>query len=141
MDSRLKNLNRYVQRMADVKINYHPQRRKAVLIFNDVRHDIYKDPIKEEEGRVNKNVILRKNPDMMYVQSLFFDELLEDTDKIPWTVELTVTNLYRFPKNDDSILIYENGKEYIYSITSVKPINRDVPVVLLLLIYPERKDV
>lgn len=126
--------------MADIKIDRHPQKKKATIIFNDTRLDIYNDAIREEECRVEKNVIVRKNPDMMFVQSMFYNELIEDTDKIPWVVDVTITNLPRLPKNDDMLLITDNGKEYLYSISSVKPINRDTPVVLVMLVYPERTE-
>lgn len=140
MDIRLNRLNKFVLRMADIKINRHPQRKKATIIFNDTRLDIYNDAIREEECRVEKNVIVRKNPDMMFVQSMFYNELIEDTDKLPWVVDVTITNLPRLPKNDDMLLITDNGKEYLYSISSVKPINRDTPVVLVMLVYPERTE-
>lgn len=138
MDLRIKRLNRFSLKLADIKVTHHPQRKKVDVIFNDVVTDIYGDSTHDEEFRCEKWAIVRKTPDMAYVQSVFYEDLLEDVDSIPWVVILTVSKLPRQPKQDDHIIIKDDDGSKIYTISKVKPINRDVPVIFQLLIYPER---
>lgn len=142
MELRVNAISNFTRRMADIRIAHHPLRTKVDLIFNYVKRDVYQDSSLEEEARVEKLCILRKNPDLLYVQDLFMDELVEDTDQLPWTMLITTTGLPRLPKNDDQIVLRElvnyEVKVNLYTISAVKPINRNRPVVLECLIYPER---
>lgn len=142
MEIRVKTVSDFTRRMADIRIAYHPLKVQFDLVFNYIKRDIYQDSALQEENRVQKSGILRKNPDLAYVQDLFYDVLTEDLDKMPWTLLLTTTDLPRLPKNDDQIVIQEiindEAKIIVYNIAAVKPINRDRPVVLECLIYPER---
>ena len=107
MELRVNALRNFTRRMADIRIAHHPLRTKVQVVFNYVKRDVYQDSSIEEESRVDKFCILRKNPDLQYVQDLFMDELVEDIDVLPWTMLLTTTGLRRKPKNDDQIVLTE----------------------------------
>lgn len=128
-------LNWFVSGMLDIQFERYPFSQKVDIVFNDVERDHYQDPILVESSRVNKWAIVRKNPDMNFVQQ-FGDELLEDYQKEPWAVGFTVTDLPRNPRQDDNIII--GGERFIVSV--VKPLNRSVDKVLWALVYPERND-
>lgn len=126
-------LNKYILGMADLQIVRNPLSSEAVLILNETRRDIYQDAIALEVDRVKKHVVIKKNLDMSYVQELG-DVLLEDSDQIPWLVSMTISDLPRIPRMDDQLLV-EGIK---YTISFVRPLNRSLSSVVILLIYPER---
>ena len=74
---------------------------------------------------------------MEYVQDLFNGELLIDNDdQIPWLVVMTKTGLPRLLNQDDQIVIDGNK----YTISVVRPTNRNSDSVFDCIIYPERTD-
>ncbi len=91
-------MTNYAARMADISLSRHPLCRDLIFIFNAVETDIYKDTNTIEEARIFKQAIVRKNPDMMYVQEVYSDLLMEDSDKLPWLVLVTMTGLARIPR-------------------------------------------
>ena len=130
-------LERYTARMADIRISRHPLRRTILFIVNHTEFDMYNDSRVVETCRVLKQAIVKKNPDMYYVQENFgADVLVEDGDKIPWVITMTCLGLPRLPMLDDRIWL--DG--IIYSVSAVKPVNRDNRGVLEVMVYPERVD-
>lgn len=132
---RLSQLDRYAARIADIQLERNPLASEVMLIFNLKVRDQYQDTIVSEDLRIKKRAMVSKNVDMNYVQQ--FDEAIlleDDTDKIPWIVSMTTTQCPRIPSMDDNIII-EGIK---YSISMVKPANRNINSLILLLIYPER---
>lgn len=128
-------IERYTARMADIKISRHPLRRTMLFIVNETEFDMYNDSHTVERCRVLKSAIVKKNPDMYYVQENFgADVLVEDGDKIPWVITMTCLGLPRLPMLDDRVWL--DG--VIYSVSAVKPINRDNRGVIELMVYPER---
>ena len=106
------------------------------MIFNKVQRDHYQDSITTEEGRVKKRAIVKKDPDMSYVQQLGDVLLEDDDDHIPWVVSMSMTNLIRIPRTDDQVLI--DGVRYYVSY--VKPVNRSIDSIVNISIYPDRND-
>lgn len=137
MDARLSALEQYTAKMADVRISRHPLRRDCIFIVNCTEFDIYQDGHSHEEARVLKQCIVKKNPDMFYVQESFGDDaMVQDGDIIPWVIYMSCTGLPRLPMLDDRFLL--DG--LVYSVSAVKPINRDSQGVIECLVYPERRD-
>lgn len=136
MDRRIKILNNFAAGMADLKLSRDPLSSEVIVIFNELVFDQYQDPVSCETHRVKKLAKVSKNVDMTYVQELG-DVLLNDSiDEIPWFVALTITDLPRIPKIADYVLI--DGLKY--SVSVVKPMNRSLDSLLLLIVYPERSD-
>lgn len=133
MERQLGLLSKYYAGMTDLNFSHNPLSQECIFIVNDIEYDQYQDAVKVERCRVKKRCLVKKNPDMYYVQE-FNDELIEDTDEIPWIVSITITDLKEKPKASDQILI--NGLKY--TISKVKPINRNVEAVFNCLVYPER---
>lgn len=134
MSLQLSRLDRYAAGMAEIQLNHNPLSQEIEVIFNDVVRDHYQDAHVVSDTRVKKQAVVKKNVDMNYVQELGGDLLLEDIDSLPWVVSLTILDLPRIPKMDDSILI--DG--IIYTISMVKPSNRNLQSILNLFVYPER---
>lgn len=135
MDERLKILNRFVTGIVDINITRNPLHSEVSVVFNDAVLDQYQDSIVKESCRVKKYALVRKNVDMSYVQELG-DILLEDTDQLPWMVGMSMTGLPRIPKFNDYIIL-DNVK---YTISAVKPFNRQIDSIIWCFIYPERTD-
>ena len=94
-------LERYTARMADIRISRHPLRRTILFIVNHTEFDMYNDSRVVETCRVLKQAIVKKNPDMYYVQENFgADVLVEDGDKLPWVITMTCLGLPRLPMLD-----------------------------------------
>ena len=122
--------------MADITISRSQSSREVIFIFNEVERDHYQDATIKEVGRFKKQVLVKKNTDMNFVQFFDVPEFLEDSDKIPWVVNFTETDLPRAPRADDQILL-EGVK---YTISMVSPVNREIPSILSALVYPERSE-
>lgn len=134
---RLNALTLFAARMADIRISRHPLRSDCFFMVNKTEFDIYQDGTSFEVARIFKQVIVKKNPDMFYVQESFGDDaLVEDGDLIPWVVNMTCLGLPRLPMLDDRFLI--DGM--VYSVSAVKPVNRNSQGILECLVYPERRD-
>lgn len=114
-----------------------PLRSEVIVMFNEVIRDQYQDVVSTEIIRVKKWGVVSKSVDLDYVQQLGGDILVEDTDSLPWAISMTLTDLPRIPKMDDQVLI--EGKKY--TISAVRPMNRDLPSVIVLFVYPERSTV
>ena len=137
-DIRLSALELYQARMADVVLSRHPLRRDALVCIQQTHFDIYQDGSSEELVRVLKSCVFKKAPDLYYVQEGFGDSLLvEDVGNLPWMVMLTCLGLPRIPMTDDKMII--EGK--VYTVSAVRPTNREVQGVLECAVYPERVDV
>lgn len=137
VDFRLSAIERFQARMADIRISRHPQHRDCLFIVNNTEFDIYQDSTSEESIRVLKQVVVQKNPDLSYVQESFgADALVDDGEKVPWVVNMTCLGLPRLPMVDDRFII--DG--VTYSVSRVKPSNRDMRGLLECLVYPERTD-
>lgn len=129
-------MNRFASGMAEIVLTRTMLSREVILVYNVVTRDHYQDPVTVEEGRYKKLAMIKKTMDMQYVQELLGPEFLEDSlDQIPWLVNLTYEFLPRIPRMDDQILI----EGILYSISAVKPMNRDLESLITLFIYPERK--
>ncbi len=133
MDERIAHLNKFAAGIADLNIAHNPCHSEIAVVFNDVVLDQYQDSVVKETQRVNKLAVVSKNPDMSYVQELG-DVLLEDTDQLPWLISLTITGLPRIPRFNDCVII--DGVKY--TISKVKPMNRNLQSLLILMVYPER---
>lgn len=121
--------------MTDINYEHNPLSLECIYIVNDSVYDQYQDMVRIEKDRIKKRCIVKKNPEMYYVQE-FGEELLEDTDEIPWIVSITATGLPSKPKAYDQLLI--QGVKY--TISKVKPVNRNVEAVFCCVVYPERSE-
>lgn len=129
-------LNYFASSMVDLQLDRNPLSQEVIMIFNKVQRDHYQDSITTEEGRVKKRAIVKKDPDMSYVQQLGDVLLEDDDDHIPWVVSMSMTNLIRIPRTDDQVLI--DGVRYYVSY--VKPVNRSIDSIVNISIYPDRND-
>ena len=112
----------------------NPLHKSVTVIFNSIDRDQYNDARVVEESRQTKVALVEKD-DQHFIQFFDIDDLLEDTDK-PWTVTLSVTDLPRLPRTDDRFLI----EGLLYTVSQVKPINREMPSIVKCLVYPERNE-
>lgn len=134
-DIRLSRLELFQARMGDIRISRHPLRQDVLFMVKDTEFDIYQDGSSVELVRVYKEAIVRRSVDMYYVQEAFgADVLVEDGDKLPWVVCLTCLGLPRLPMLKDQFLI--GGM--LYTVSAVRPVNRDARAILECLVYPER---
>lgn len=124
----------YAVGMFDIMTPRNPLHKSVTVIFNSINRDQYNDARVIEESRQTKVALVEKD-DQHFIQFFDIEELLEDTDK-PWTVTLSITDLPRLPRTDDRMLI--DG--LLYTVSQVKPINREMPSVVKCLIYPERNE-
>ena len=135
-EKRVKHLNRFSCGMADIQILRNPLSLEVIVVFNDISYNHYQDSQICESERVKKIAVVKKNPEMSYVQELGDVLLEDDPDKIPWIVSMTTTGLSRIPKFNDHVVI-EGIK---YTISKVKPVNRNIDSLINIFIYPERND-
>lgn len=127
-------LNNFTSGMMDIQLPRNPLASEVILIFNESVRDHYQDVIVTEDCRIKKLALVKKDPDMNYVQQEM-DELLEDNiEQLPWLVKLTMTDLPRRPRAEDQILI----EGLRYNISYVKPLNRSLDNIVLLTVYPDR---
>ena len=136
-EARVALLERFAWGMADIRVSRHPLRRDVLVVLNEVEKDRFQDTDTVERGRVYKQAIVRKNPDMHYLQDSFgADLLVEDGDILPWLISFTMTGLPRLPHLDDYIIV--DGIKY--AVAMVKPMNRDLGGLVQCMIYPERSE-
>ena len=131
----LQPLNEFASGMADLQLDRNPLAQEVIVIFNSVTRDHYQDSILQEECRIKKMAVVKKDTDMDYVQQLG-DLLLEDEDSIPWIVSMTKTGFPRALRLDDQILI--DGLRY--TISATRPANRSIDSIVNVSIYPDRTD-
>lgn len=142
-DLRVTHLNDFAMQMSETKIIWHPLRTEVIVSLSSKTYDQYQDAVTVETQRIKKFCILRKNPDIDFVQTIGgeFDVLADednvDNVKLPWVVVLTMLNLPRLIVSDDYMII--DG--YKYAVSVVKPVNRFRQSVLDCLIYPERTNI
>lgn len=135
-DIRNTMLTCFEEGMAEIRLSRHQLRSNVIVSLRDTDTDIYMDAVESrEECRVNKVALVNKSPDMDYVQEMF-DELSMPDDILPFTVALTRSGLPRNPHINDYIIV--DGR--IYVVSKVRPTNRDLGRVLLLLVYPMRDE-
>lgn len=132
MDSFLSASARYMVGMTDVRISRNPLRKEAIIILNDVEIDQYSDKYVKEIARVKKPIIVKQNPDALFIQE--DEDVIAEEDSDPWIAVFTITGLTRAPKSGDRLVFNENT----YVISAVKPTNRDVPVVFDCYVHPDR---
>lgn len=137
-DLRVKQVNKFTSKIVDKQISRHPLKSLVILIYNETEYDIYRDATPVESERINKLAIVEKDKDFFYVQEWIGDEVvfLDDEEKSPWLITMTITGLPRVPKQDDCLII--EGRKH--TITKVKPINKSIQSVITILTYPERTD-
>ena len=135
MDRRLRNLNNFTAGMLDINLSRNPLAEEAMFIFNTVTRDHYQDAVIVEEFRYKKVVLVKKDVDLHYLQE-WGENLVEDVDSLPWVISFTSTGLPRIPRMDDQIVV--GGRKYTISL--VKPTNRQIESVLLAMVYPERSE-
>lgn len=135
LDKRINHLNKFRVGMADIAMHFSAIAQSVTVIFMKKTRDVYNDTSVEEEFRVEKRAVVSKSPDMNYVQDLF-DVLLEEEDKQPWLVKLTISSLPRLINHDDRIVIAGQT----YSVSLVSPINRLNDGIQKILVYPERSE-
>lgn len=130
-------LNNFTSMMMDVQIPRNPLASEVILVFNDSIRDQYQDVIVKETSRVKKLAIVKKDPDMMYVQQET-DILLEDNiDKIPWLIKFTMTDLPRRPRAEDQVVV----EGLRYNVSYAQPLNRSLNNIMVLTVYPDRSDI
>lgn len=142
-------LNNYAVEMAELNLSRNPVSTEVILVLCDQSRDHYRDAVSNENYRVKKKVIVKKETDLNYVQFNQFDMLMEDTKNLPWTVSMTIKDVKRYeydeescddllvdsiPHADDQILM--DGR--LYTISMVFPSNRFLDGIVNCLIYPER---
>lgn len=137
-DSRTNQVNKFTAKIVDKQISRHPLRDNVIIVYNETDYDIYRDATSVETGRTNKLAIVEKDKDRFYVQEWEGDEpeFLEEDDRSPWMITMTMTGLERTPKQDDFIII--EGRKH--TISRVKPIHIKVKSVITVLSYPEKND-
>jgi len=135
MDARKQYMNRFASGMAEIVLSRTMLSREVIIVFNEITRDHYQDATITEIGRFKKLAMIKKTLDMQYVQEILGPELLEDNlGQIPWVVNLTTENMPRVPRMDDQVII----EGIRYTISVVKPMNRDLESLISLFIYPER---
>lgn len=134
-DQRVSHLNKFRTGMADIALEHNALAQQVQVHFMSKVKDIYSDTSNELQQIVDKRAIISKNPDMAYVQDLF-DEIVEEDEKMPWLVKMTITDLPRLINHDDRITI--GG--ILYSVSKASPINRLNDGLLKILVYPERTE-
>lgn len=130
------NLARFTAQMADIRISHHPLKRALLFILNETEFDIYQDSHTVERWRLLKDGIVQKKADLFYVQENFGADVLVNDTGDPWVITCTCLGFPRLPMLDDRVLL----EGLVYSVSAVKPTNRDSRGVLELLVYPERTD-
>ena len=98
--------------------------------------DLYNDAHVVQYHNYDKKAIVKKNVSLCYVQEAFEDILQEDNLEVPWIFILTVTGLPRKVQSEDKILL----EGVLYTVSRVRPVNRETAGVLQCLCYPERTD-
>lgn len=127
--------DRYAVGWFDRMTPRNPLHKSCAVVFNDVTRDHYGDARAVETSRVFKVCMFEKT-DQEYVQ--FFDtDLLVEENNEPWVCTLSLTDLPRHPRTDDRVVC--DGQYYTISV--VKPINREMPSIVKMLCYPERDEV
>lgn len=134
-DKRVNHLNKFRVGMADIAMQFNAIAQQVTVIFMKKITDVYNDTSVEEESRVEKRAVVSKSPDMNYVQDLF-DTLVEEEEKQPWLIKLTISKLPRLINHDDRIIIAGE----VYSVSMASPINRLNDGIQKVLVYPERSD-
>lgn len=131
----LNKLDQYNGRIADLVVSRNPLRDEGWFIFNDEELDQYRDASHIHKSYKRKLVIFNKTPDLEYVQEIGGDTLeLDALDQLPYILMCTITDLPRIPKANDQFYC----DNVLYTISMVKPANRDSQHLIKCLVYPER---
>jgi len=137
VDSRVKQINKFISGIVDRQIVLHPLRSNIIIIFNETVYDIYRDATSVEADRVNKLAIVEKDKDIFYIQEWLDEpEFLDAEGLSPWVITMSLKGLPRVPKQDDHIVI--DGRKH--TVHRVKPINKRIESVISVLTYPEREN-
>lgn len=121
--------------MTEIKIHRHPLKSVVLICLCKVTRDHYGDTSSVVEQTVTKEVILQKNPDLMYINATI-GELLDDGDELPWIMILTLKDLPRTLRLGD----YVRLDDLIYKVSGVRPVNRENPNVIQCFLHPKRED-
>lgn len=132
-DRKLQIHDKWISEMFDRTISRNPLHRNIVIIENEILRDQYQDSFVQESGRFLKNASVKK-ASQNFTQFFEIDELSEDITDTPWEFTFTQTGLTRIPRTDDRILM--GG--ILYTISKVKPFNRETPTLVTALAYTER---
>lgn len=132
MEERLKALSSFSQGLSDIRISRHPGHKDMMFIIMNKYNDQYGDAYTEEVVRIYKQGILQLKPQLDFVQE--FEDVLSESDEDPYSLIVTTTNLPRFPRTNDRVLI--DGE--LYEISAVRPTNRNTQRVFECLVYPDR---
>lgn len=135
MDERLEKINNFHTRMTEYKILRHPLKTNIEVTLCEVTKDIYGDSTSVPEQKVNKVCVIQKTMDMDYLNTAL-GILMEENEKLPWLVYLTLIGLPRTLMHGD----YITADGEVYKVSAVRPVNRQNPNVIRLLIHPERDD-
>lgn len=135
VDQRLKNLSKFTQEMTEIRISRHPGKKDCMFLIMNKDNDQYGDAYTEEVCRLYKQVILRLNTSLEFVQE--FEDILSEQDQEPYVLVLTKVGLPRIPRANDRALI--DG--VLYNILAVRPTNRNTQVVFECLVLPDRTDI
>lgn len=132
MDNNLKDA--YTRKMFDVQTMHNPLATDIMFIYCDTELNHYQEGVSVETSRQMKRAIVRKDSDMNYVQFADDLRLLEDIEALPFTVTISLTDMLRVPRTNDRVNIHG----ITYTVSMVKPVNRNTSSVVVMLIYPER---
>lgn len=133
-DNRIAILGNLATGILDMQMARNPLASEVVLVFVNSVYDQYQDATVVETDRVKKYGMVKKNVDMEYVQELGDILVEDDLEHLPWLVSVTMTGLPRQPRQNDQILV--DG--LLYTISAVRPMNRNMDTVVNLFFYPER---
>lgn len=135
IDPRLSKVCRFMTGMFDVKVRRHPLKQRVVITFCDVVRDHYGDTHSTPVERYSKLIILKRNPDLSYINNAL-GILLDDGKDLPWIMYLSLTGLPRTLRVGDYVTI----DNIDYKVSNVKPCNRENPNIIACMLHPNRTD-
>lgn len=135
IDPRLDRVCHFMTGMFDVKVRRHPLRQRVVITFCDVVRDHYGDTHSTPVERYSKLIILKRNPDLSYINNAI-GVLLDDGNDLPWIMYLSLTGLPRTLRMGDYVTI----DSIDYKVSNVKPCNRENPNIIACMLHPERTE-
>lgn len=135
MDQRVKQINNFTTKMAELKILRHPLRSEVKITLCGTERDLYGDTDSDPEEGIDKVCVIKKSTDLDYINSAL-GILMDEGEALPWMVYMTLIGLPRTLQHGDYLTV----DNLVYKISRVRPLNRTNPDVIRMLIHPDRDD-